>query len=896
MTKKEKKEYKYKFSVVIPVYNVEKYLAETLDSVIGQTIGFEKNIQIILVNDGSPDNSEAICKEYRKKYPNNIVYVVQENAGVSAARNTGIPYIEGKYVNFLDSDDCWEKDAFELVYEFFEEIQDKTDVVGARKQFFDAKNGYHYLDYKFSKTRLVDLRTEYEIIQMDVTSSFIKSEAIASYRFSTNLKYGEDAQFINSIILDRCSLGIIKEAVHLYRKRKDESSALQNELKSDSYYFDSPLYFHKDLIRQSIERFGRVIEYIQYTVMYDMRWRIGKDITGGVIDEEKLKKYRKTIGEILNHISDRIILQQKNMGVGHKIYALNLKYGRDIRAEFEYEHARILFNNINVVNLLDIKSLLIFTFIDIVDDVLYIEGKDNCFLNRDEYSFYAVADGVKFYPEMYDTKKYDNVVLGEVAYPGRGFKMAIPLKKGEEKNITFILKFRNIYNTRIYAVMGKFAHLPIKGGDSAYCCVGSYILRTRKKELKVIPYKKRRILKYELQYWKYLRSVGRGYLIKSRFLYFMMKPFYKDKVWLISDRPNKAGDNGEHFFKFVQSVNNKKIKPYFVLQKSSEDFDKMRKIGKVIDFDSVKFRLFTLLSKNVVSSQASEYILNPYEGDRAYMSDLYNYSFVFLQHGITKDDISGWLNRTSKNIKIFVTAGKPEYDSIINGEYFYDDSVVKLTGFPRFDNLARMGKNVKKKILVIPTWRKSLDKCVDPKTDTSVYYDKFKESAFFEFYNGLINNEKLLSCMKKHGYEGLFCLHPLFAAQSVDFNENEIFKINSGYVDYQKEFTEGALLVTDFSSVFFDFGYLKKPVVYSQFDKEEFFRGHSYSQGYFSYEDNGFGPVCYDLESTVDSIIAEIENGCRNSEKYIKRIEEFYPYFDENSCRRVYDAILNIPD
>ena len=228
------KEYPFLFSVVIPVYNVEQYLAETLDSVIAQTIGFE-NIQIILVNDGSPDNSEEICVRYRDRYPDNIVYVKQENAGVSAARNNGIQYIRGKYVNFLDSDDCWEKNAFKWVYAFFEKNYDAVDVVGARKRFFDAATGYHHLDYKFSSTRVIDLVANYEMIQMDVTGAFIKAEAIGEHRFSQHLKYGEDAQFINSILLDKCALGVVRGAIHRYRKRKDESSALQNELRSESY-------------------------------------------------------------------------------------------------------------------------------------------------------------------------------------------------------------------------------------------------------------------------------------------------------------------------------------------------------------------------------------------------------------------------------------------------------------------------------------------------------------------------------------------------------------------------------------------------------------------------------------------------------------------------------------
>ena len=145
--------------------------------------------------------------------------------------------------------------------------------------------------------------------------------------------------------------------------------------------------------------------------------------------------------------------------------------------------------------------------------------------------------------------------------------------------------------------------------------------------------------------------------------------------------------------------------------------------------------------------------------------------------------------------------------------------------------------------------------------------------------------------MKEHGYTGVLCMHPIHSKQWVDFTPNEVFSINHGYVDYQNEFVSSSLLVTDYSSVFFDFGFLKKPIVYCQFDKEEFFEGHSYSKGYFSYEDNGFGPVCYELDTTVDAIIREIENDCKNSEEYIKRIEDFYEYFDTKSCKRVYEAI-----
>ena len=114
-------EKKYKLSVIIPIYNVEKYLEETLKSVIEQTLGFENNIEMILVNDGSPDNSEEICLRYKEKYPENIVYIKQKNGGVSSARNTGAKVAKGEYINFLDSDDILSKNAYKRAVELLDQ-------------------------------------------------------------------------------------------------------------------------------------------------------------------------------------------------------------------------------------------------------------------------------------------------------------------------------------------------------------------------------------------------------------------------------------------------------------------------------------------------------------------------------------------------------------------------------------------------------------------------------------------------------------------------------------------------------------------------------------------------------------------------------------------------------
>ncbi|MGG5371371.1 glycosyltransferase [Enterococcus sp. AZ196] len=104
-------------SIVIPVYNVELYLKEALDSIINQSY---KNLEIIIVNDGSTDNSKKIIDDYVHYIPNKIISVTKKNQGLSSARNTGLKYVKGKYIYFFDSDDILKSNCIETLVNFCE--------------------------------------------------------------------------------------------------------------------------------------------------------------------------------------------------------------------------------------------------------------------------------------------------------------------------------------------------------------------------------------------------------------------------------------------------------------------------------------------------------------------------------------------------------------------------------------------------------------------------------------------------------------------------------------------------------------------------------------------------------------------------------------------------------
>ena len=217
-----KEENNFNFSVVMAVYNVGYYLKEAIDSLINQTLSFEENIQLILVDDGSLDNSLEIAQEYQEKYPKNIIVLSKENGGVSSARNLGLKYATGKYVNFMDSDDIVSPNTFEEEPHFY---------------------------------------------QCYTTTSFIKNEAIGDIEFDTSLIHFEDAVFINKILMKKMKYGLVKGATYYYRKRF--SQQLTNSASSKKEFFtDRFKYAYMELINESIEKFGYFPKYLQKSSVY----------------------------------------------------------------------------------------------------------------------------------------------------------------------------------------------------------------------------------------------------------------------------------------------------------------------------------------------------------------------------------------------------------------------------------------------------------------------------------------------------------------------------------------------------------------------------------------------------------------------------------------------------
>ena len=188
-----------KITVIIPMYNTEEYIERCIKSAINQTY---KNLEIIIVNDGSTDNSLQIC-ERLKKEDDRIKIINQENKGVSGARNTGLEAATGEYIGFIDSDDFLEENMYEKLMGYIEEYD--ADLASARAYMID-RNGIlevsHYNNYVDSFVDEKSILKSYVdgFLTIAVWDKLFKREVIGNVRFDSTV-FCEDAKFV----LDVCS-------------------------------------------------------------------------------------------------------------------------------------------------------------------------------------------------------------------------------------------------------------------------------------------------------------------------------------------------------------------------------------------------------------------------------------------------------------------------------------------------------------------------------------------------------------------------------------------------------------------------------------------------------------------------------------------------------------------
>lgn len=616
---------KFLFSVIIAAYNSDLYLKKAVDSIINQSLGFEKNIQIIIVNDGSTDNTEEICLKYRVKYPQNIKYISTKSSfGPAHARNQGLKEVQGKYVNFLDSDDFITPNTFKDVYHFFEGHYNEIDMVSIPIYYFGAKKGNHPLNFKFKRTRVVDLIKQPDFIQLSAPSSFFKAEAIKNIKFNVKLQTAEDAFFVNQVLLDKLKLGLVKKGAYYYRKYEAKNSLLDYSSNTKHFYTTRLEYFHFKLIECSKNRYGKVLKFIQYTLMYDLQWLFKIKKVDFVLSYDEIKELYINLIFILQNIGDDVIYNQKNIQNQLKTHIFFLKYlGNDYLANCDYKYRKQVYDDI--IDKLSLNQVFIDIF-EIKNDVIYISGFITTFFNKKGKVFAFVND------KIFETK--------ELEYPQRDrFSLNFEYAFNNDFEIYIPITSKNI-KIQFKTEANDFKDLEIKfsrpcrlSNTSKYLLSKNHIAKVKGSTITVKPKNWIIVLKNEIStIYTMLRETNQGWRtgVIFRIVYFIVYPFFSSKrIWIFMDLPYLADDNGINLFKYAVGVDDD-IEKVFVLNKDNFAFDDISQIGKTIEYGSIKHRIYTLFAEKVISSHPDNGLVYPFFGAIIlFYQDLLNLNLYF---------------------------------------------------------------------------------------------------------------------------------------------------------------------------------------------------------------------------------------------------------------------------
>lgn len=361
----------------------------------------------------------------------------------------------------------------------------------------------------------------------------------------------------------------------------------------------------------------------------------------------------------------------------------------------------------------------------------------------------------------------------------------------------------------------------------------------------------------------------------------IIKYFLKKEIWLICEDGKTARDNGLYFFKYMID-NHPEIDTYYVIDKKSADYNKLLSYGeKIIQFKSINHWILYMASKWNISNHKHG---NPCQSFWCLMHVFLNFynNRIFLQHGIIKDDLPFVYYKNSK-FKMFICSVEREYKFVCE-KFGYPLNYVQCTGLPRFDNLINT-KSDKNTILIMPTWRSWFG-------GNDFNEKRFKESSYFKNWHWVLNDDDLMNFIKKNNITIYFYQHQHMQKYSHLFiSKSENLKIvNNNEYDIQELLIKSSLLITDYSSVFMDFAFMNKPVLYFHFDYNEF-RSNHLSEGYFSYKDDGFGKIVESPKKLIKEIKELIESSYLDDEKYMNRRKKFFTFRDNLNSQRIYIAI-----
>lgn len=815
-------------SVIAAVHNASAHLREFFDSLWNQTFD-HRRIELVLVDDGSTDQSLTICQAFAENWDGPVKVISKRNGGPGSARNIGMDAASGTWFSFADPDDRVDPTYFASMLEFASEPKcEDVSIVAAKLSLFSDQIEMPVDDHPLN----FRFRHGNRVINLDKSPRNIHIHTASS--------------------LCRAS------AVRAARVRFDE------RLRP---HFEDAAFVVALLLSQPAPKLGVVPKatYLHRKVAFK----------GGMSDT---RRYTQRLR--LGHLT---MLDQAEAQLGLIPRWVQNIVLYDLLGIFKDSQTREMAS-------LDIPEAVAKEFFQLLDQIL-----DR--LTNEAIASYDVMGGLWWYQTALLVRKR-----------GVGAYTAPTLKPDDEA--------RGLAGrTYLYAgapprerfTVGGVEVEPRYVSDRRYSVLNQpfvwerQLWLSREGELRVwfddveqVTYEAFRESRAEfLWYHPFVpesarKGAGGPLGPEDEFLH--LRRFYEG-AWVVMDRETAANDNGEIFFKWLRAEH-PEIKSYFVIRDDVPDWERLTTEGyDLVAYGSIQWKALILSARHMISSQIADNVIKPLPveeyGEREWF-------FTFLQHGVTKDNIFTWLN--TKRLAVLVTSTEDEYNYCAGpGPSRFGNREVRLTGFPRYDDLiqkaASLPEDEVKYLLIAPTWRQYLAGKLIRGQEREINVD-FMQSQYAQAWNDLLHSDSLRKHAEASGLAIAFLPHPNIQEYIEQFALPEHVEVlQHADIDFRDVLARSRMMISDYSSIAFDMAYLYRHVVYYQFDRDEFFKGdHSYTPGYYSYIDDGFGPVAEDESAVVDAVEAVLTGTI--DQAYAQRMRRTFPVRDGRNCERTYRAIL----
>lgn len=372
---------------------------------------------------------------------------------------------------------------------------------------------------------------------------------------------------------------------------------------------------------------------------------------------------------------------------------------------------------------------------------------------------------------------------------------------------------------------------------------------------------------------------------KLAYAFYILLKWYFDKksIWIAFEKfSDSAQDNGFYFFKYCYNQPDAQ-NVYYIIKESSADYENVVHMkDKLLHFMSFKYLIYLYAAKVLISSEAKGHAYDIRAQKGLMKKILKNKRQVFLQHGVLGlKKVDQIYRKTSKNaVDLFVVSSEYE-KQLVKNNFGYEEDEIILTGLSRWDALIDKSSN-NSSVLLMPTWRSWMDDLPE---------EKFIQSDYYKQYVSLLNSSLMSDLLEKYNMELNFFIHPKFKAYIEKFNtDNERIKIYQyGEEKVNQLLMKSCMLITDYSSVAWDMYYQHKPIIFYQFDLDDYMK---YQGSYMNMDTDLFGDRAFTVNSLLALMKKYAESNFQEEEKYAKLRKKYLTYTDRNNSNRILKAIL----